>query len=192
MFDFDILVILDTEWTSWPGFRESRWTMPGKHCEIVEMGAVKLDVHDGFREVACFETLVRPRINPRLSEYFTDLTGISQKEIEAEGVEFPDALTAFIDFTGDDTGRIGSFGGDNVIIDKNCRLGGLPIPFEESFFIDVAPILGEASGRDERTFMSSDIPAVFGFEPPGQAHRAVDDTRCIAEALRILRRRGRL
>ena len=192
VFDFDKIVILDTEWTSWPGFRESRWSMPGKYREIVQIGAVKLDARDNFSEIASFETLVRPRRNPVLSEYFIELTGITQKEVDMAGVDFLGALLSFSSFVDGDIGMIASFGGDEVIIEENCRLHGIPNPFDPSIFTNIAPLLGRAVGCDELTFMSSDIPELFDFEPPGQAHRAVDDTRCIAEALRILRQRGEI
>jgi inhibitor of KinA sporulation pathway (predicted exonuclease) len=192
VFGFDKMVILDTEWTSWPGFMESRWSMPGKYREIVQIGAVKLDARDNFSEIASFEILIKPRINPELSDFFTDLTGITQKEVDMAGVDFPDALSSFVSFVDGDIGMIASFGGDEVIIEENCRLHGIPNPFDPSIFTNIAPLLGRAVGRDELTFMSSDIPKLFDFEPPGQAHRAVDDTRCVAEALRILRQRGEI
>ena len=39
----DKIIIFDLEWTSWPGFLESEWVMPGKHRKIIQIGAVKLD-----------------------------------------------------------------------------------------------------------------------------------------------------
>ena len=38
---------------------------------------------------------VKPTLNPQLSEYFTELTGISQAEVDEEGVGLAEALRQF-------------------------------------------------------------------------------------------------
>ena len=62
----------------------SRWTRPGEHTEIVQIGAVKLDA-ETLKITDEFECLVRPRVNPVLSQYLTDLTGITNAMLDAKG-----------------------------------------------------------------------------------------------------------
>ena len=92
------VVIFDLEFTAWDGSMESRWTRPGELTEVVQIGAVKLDAAS-LKEVDAFEMLVKPRVNPILSDYLVALTGIDNKQLAARGVDFITAYRAFLDFT---------------------------------------------------------------------------------------------
>ena len=94
----DVLVVWDTEFTAWPGSQERGWTGPGEHRELVQIGAVALAATAEFKEIATFERVIQPTINPRLSPYFMELTGISQERVDCDGIPFPAALEAFADF----------------------------------------------------------------------------------------------
>jgi inhibitor of KinA sporulation pathway (predicted exonuclease) len=72
-----MFIIADLEYTSWECALESGWSAPGQFREIVQIGAVRVDAGDGFAEMAHFSMLVRPTINPELSDYFVTLTGIT-------------------------------------------------------------------------------------------------------------------
>jgi inhibitor of KinA sporulation pathway (predicted exonuclease) len=118
----DTVAILDLEYTSWEGARARNWSGPGEYREIVEIGL--LVCHGPvLAEVSALSVLVRPRLNPQLSRYFCDLTGITQEAIDAAGDfaaaektvlvllnrELPDAREA----------RIWSFGEDGEIFAEN-------------------------------------------------------------------------
>ncbi len=92
------IVIFDLKWTSWTGFAESNWSMPGKHREILQIGAVKLDCKDMLLEVDSFERLVKPSINTKLSSYIKKLTGLPQAKIDNEGIYIKDAIMQFLNF----------------------------------------------------------------------------------------------
>ena len=81
----DVIAVYDLEYTSWEGAHQRDWSGPGEHMEIVQIGAVKLDGGKELKEIGGFEILVRPSINPRLSDYFTGLTGIEQADIDGNG-----------------------------------------------------------------------------------------------------------
>jgi len=187
MLNKDIIVVFDTEYTSWEGSWQHGWNRPGELMELVQIGALKLDVNSGMQELDAFEVLVRPAKNPQLSGYFTDLTGITQDMVDDDGMSFPDALTAFSTFMGPDTGKALMFGIDDEVIELNCRLNNMAFPFDAEFFQDVEPFIREALGKERRSFCSSDLPKLLGFLGPQLAHQAIDDARCLAEALRILR-----
>ena len=70
-----VIAVFDLEWTTWEGAQARNWSGPGEEREIVEIGAVKLDGRNSLREISAFDMLVRPRLNPLLSDYFTGLTG---------------------------------------------------------------------------------------------------------------------
>ncbi|XP_039261560.2 ERI1 exoribonuclease 2-like [Styela clava] len=71
------LVVLDFEATCW----DSTTKAPGKH-EIIEFPAVILDVESG-KLVAEFQQYVRPTENPVLSDFCTELTGITKEQVQS-------------------------------------------------------------------------------------------------------------
>lgn len=186
------IVVFDMEWTTWEGAEARRWSGPGEHMEIVQIGAVRLDDGQELLETGSFEILVRPAFNPVLSDYFIGLTGIPQARVDAEGVDFPAALAAFAGFLGADIGIVCSFGGDVMVLEENCRFNGLAFPFAADLFRDVRPEIREVLDMEEKHLVSGNLPRLFGFPPPGTAHQAITDARCTAEALRILTARHRM
>jgi inhibitor of KinA sporulation pathway (predicted exonuclease) len=178
----DALVVWDTEFTAWPGSQERGWTGPGEHRELVQIGAVALDATAEFKEIATFERIIQPTINPRLSPYFIELTGISQERIDREGIPFPGALEAFAAFVNRWSGGIGSFGRDDLVLDENCALHGVALAVMRRRFQDLRPALEETIGR--KGMMSSELPRFVGLPIPEQAHDALADARAIASVLR--------
>ena len=138
-------VIYDMEWTSWSGFAAHNWKQPGRYPEIIQIGAVRLDIADDFRETAAFQCFVRPKHNPQLSDYIINLTGITQEVIDHEGVPFPDALANFVGFVGDDIEALFSFGRDGAIVQRNCDLMGIDFPEIFDRERDVRKVLTDAS-----------------------------------------------
>jgi len=180
------LVIFDMEWTAWEGSRERNWSGTNEEREIIEIGAVKLDGTNGLNEILSCEYLVRPMRNPIVSNYFTELTGITQTLIDNEAMPFRDAITLFEGFVGYDGTQLLSFSQDADVLRHNCDLNNLPCPFANSQFHNIAPAIANAAGRAPGGFSTSELPAIFSFSPPENAHRALSDARCIAETLRVL------
>ncbi|MDX3362053.1 exonuclease domain-containing protein, partial [Streptomyces sp. ME02-6978.2a] len=89
-------VIFDLEFTTWPGAMEQHWSAPGQLREIVQIGALRLN--EEYSVVEECETLVRPVVNPRLSPFFTTLTGIDQRRVDREGLPPAQALSDFLAF----------------------------------------------------------------------------------------------
>ena len=188
MFDRDTVVIYDLEWTSWPGFRESNWTLPGKRREILQIGAVRLDVAGGFAELGAVDTLVRPRLNPCLSDFIVDLTGLTQARVDRDGVPFADALAGFTAFVAD--AALASWGPDGDVIAENCDLWGLSQPSCFTGGLDIRAPVSTHFGFDGPPVSSSDLPNRLGLAVDGHAHDALFDARCIAAALALLRAQG--
>ena len=51
-------------------------------------------------ETDSYARLVRPERNPLLDTFTVELTGITQSDIEQDGVPFPQALDEFVGFVG--------------------------------------------------------------------------------------------
>jgi len=170
-------VIADLEYTAWEGAQRRDWSGPGEFREIVQIGAVRVSA-DGWREDAAFAALVQPTLNPVLSGYFIDLTGITNDDIAREVVPVADALRAFHDFTGGLP--VLSHGRDDTVVSGECAKKGLADPFAGHDWRDIAPAIRAVTGQ---VLMSSDLPGHFGLEMPGRAHDALADSRALRRVL---------
>lgn len=68
-------ILFDIEATCWDGYHSNAIQ------EIIELGAISIN-HYG-EQTGSFEQLVRPVLNPRLSFYCRNLTGIRQKDVDS-------------------------------------------------------------------------------------------------------------
>jgi len=184
------VVVYDLEYTAWDGSVARNWSGPGEHREIVQIGAVILDADDGLRETGEFETLVKPRRNPVISDYLVKLTGISAQAVLDRGIDFADALLRFRDFVGDSVTPLLSYGLDDLVLRENCGLTDIDYPFEANSTFNVNPLISRLTGIEGQLVNSGQLPEAMGFAAPGPRHQALYDARCVAEALRILRRRN--
>src|SRR5258708_3499146 len=113
----DHFVLFDTEFTAWEGSMERGWKGPNEHREIIQIGALKVHGAD-LSEEDVFSRYVKPRINPRLSEYIIALTGITQEKINDEGVPFEIALEDFNRWSRELP--LWSHGNDLPVMKENC------------------------------------------------------------------------
>jgi inhibitor of KinA sporulation pathway (predicted exonuclease) len=169
-------VIFDLEFTAWRGSRESGWTRPGERREIVQIGAVKLDAAS-LKEVDHFEMLVKPRLNPVLSEYFTQLTGITNQALTARAVDFVTAYRAFLEFA--NGARTWAHGRDDLVIAENLRLYGWHCGVPALAYSNAIPWFA-AQGVDLKGKHASDVPEAAGAKFLGRKHDALADARGVA------------
>ncbi len=183
------VTVFDLEYTAWSGSQARGWSEPWEHKEVIQIGAVRLDADAGFEARGSLAVLVRPVRNPRLSDYITDLTGITDAMIDAEGVELAEALDGLADFA---EGPLLTFGGDGEVLRGNCALVGIDMPLAPGRVVNLGPALCRALGADYWSTSSSDLPALAGLEVPGRRHDALADARAIAMALAKLRQDARI
>lgn len=184
------VVFYDTEFTTWEGAMQADWSLPGQYRELVQIGAIRFDL-DRLQEVDEFQILIKPVKNPVLSDFFTQLTGISNADVAQEGVPFPDAYHAFIAFVqGDQTS---CYGWDARVMRENLGWAGMP-DGEDDFdshnigpwFMDKGASFGIRPGVN-----SGKLAAVLGAPMDGiQEHNALHDARSIAAAYRFLVQHG--
>lgn len=183
------IAIIDLEYTAWEGSLRRDWSEPWEEPEAVQIAGVKLENSDALREVDTLEILVSPRINPELSDYFVELTGITTVDVAQRGVGFPEAFGRFVAFVADcEQGYC--FGGDEPLLRRNCALDGIEYPLGPDFLRNAKPMIIDYLGRPPNRIASSQLPEALGFARPGPAHDALSDSRCIAQALRVLRGAG--
>jgi len=177
-------VLFDLEFTAWEGSLGRGWNRPGEYKEIVQLGAVKVDAGT-LKTVDELNLLVRPRINPVLSDYLVRLTGVTNEAMAKRGVDFAVAYRAFLDFVGD--GTIAAFGRDDLIFEENIRLYGLAMKTPP--YRNVIPWFAE-NGVDLVGKHACDVAAAAGAPFEGRAHDALADAQSVALGIATLIARG--
>ncbi|MGH6870727.1 MAG: exonuclease domain-containing protein [Rhizomicrobium sp.] len=178
--------VFDLEFTAWPGSLARRWLGPGEFKELVQIGAVKLDART-FAPLAEFEAVVRPRVNPVLSDYLVELTGVTNRALAERGVDFTDAYRAFVEFAAG--GTVCAFGRDDFVFAENIRLYGIADAPALPPFVNVVPWLHE-NGIDPLGFHACDVARLCGAEFSGREHDALEDARSVALGIKTLVARG--
>ncbi|AKH86017.1 exonuclease [Streptomyces sp. CNQ-509] len=186
------IIVFDLEFTTWPGAPERDRSAPGELREIVQIGALRLDAD--FAVTDEFETLVRPVVNPRLSPYFSELTGIDQETVDREGRAPAEALGDFLGFCAGHT--VLSYGNDMIVLGENvgwARARGERVAhgFLGNGFLNVRPWLNTLAPQTARV-NSGRLWQALGLPRPaaGAEHSALFDCHSIAAALRHLRAGG--
>jgi len=178
-------VVFDLEFTAWEGSMESRWTRPQEYPEVVQIGAVKLDA-ESLKQAGEFEILVKPRVNPVLSDYLIALTGITNEALAASGVDFITAYRAFLDFVGD--GKLFAFGRDDLVLADNLKLyawSGFPVPP----YANANPWFKD-NGIDLKGKHACDTGELAGVPFVGRKHTALADARSVAAGIAALIAKG--
>ena len=181
----ETFVIFDTEYTSWEGCNEKGWNKDeGEYKELVQIGAVKCSCVD-FSIESTFSVISNPMINPVLSEYFVDLTGITNQEIQDKGVELPDALDKFAEFVNEDVCY--SYGDDKGILEYNVEVHNLEDDFgvQQIESNDIRPIF-KLFGVPTENYSSGTVCEHFDRKPDTGAsqHNAVYDCLSLRLALK--------
>lgn len=178
-----ICVIYDTEFTAWEGSNKRNWKGEGEHRELIQLAALKIAVGPwGVDILERFNSLIKPYINPQLSDYITDLTGITQAHIDNYGVDLGSVLHSFYQFCNDNELLVFAWGNDKSVIEENCRLNALPLPLRFEHFKNLKPLAVEHS-LIGRTVSSGQLAAEVGVSIEGHPHNALFDVENIAAAL---------
>lgn len=149
--------------------------------EIIEIGAVLVDAAT-LRPEAEFQTFVRPQRHRKLHPFCTQLTTITQADVD-RAPKFPQAIAALGVFLRGKNALFCSWGGyDRNQLRRDARqhrirqlpLGERHLNLKEAF----SKKLGEA-----REFGTGQALRRVGLSFSGTHHRAIDDARNIARLL---------
>ena len=173
-------VVMDTEFTTWDGAMARDWSLPNEWREIVQIAAVKIDPTQGFKEVETLDVLATPILNPPLSDYFQQLTALSQAEREERGTSYPEALKQFTDFAAGMP--VWSYGGDDKVLMENCIIHQMTDVKLDNFF-DIRMIV-KMLGDKPHDYSSGTLYTAAGIDMTGHVHNALHDCRSIVEYLK--------
>ena len=165
-------IIVDLEATCW-----KKGSSP-KRMEIIEIGAVKLD-GSAFEKLSEFSSFVKPVQEPILSDFCTELTSITQKDVDSVPA-FPEVFKDFLKWIGYEPYYLCSWGGYDLKQFKiDCERNSIPLPDEFNNHINVKKkfcLLKEVRPCGmKRALQLLEIPL------EGTHHRGIDDARNIAK-----------
>ena len=163
---------MDVEATCW----EERPARPRDEMEIIEIGAVRLD--ENLEIVDEFAAFVRPVVHPQLSEFCTELTTITQADVDS-AEPFAAVFARFLAWIGEGPHRLCSWGAyDLNQFRLDCRRAGVAMPdWFEARHVNLKEEY--AQWRGVRRCGMAKALAQLDLPLEGTHHRGVDDARNI-------------
>lgn len=182
-------IIFDSEFTAWPGSWENNWSRPGEYREIIQIAAALIDPFDHYKIKSEFDILVKPSVNPYLSSYIQNLTGISQKDIDKHGVNFSQALREFYMFCKKGSLKAYCYGADQNAFIETCKLNKLNFTDYFENFYDIRDVFKKA-GIDTSKYESGTLYKSVGLSFNKKQHYALNDVKSIVVTLQYLHKKG--
>lgn len=146
--------------------------------EIIEIGAVK--VSPALEIADDFTTFVQPVANPKLTPFCTELTSITQAEVD-EAPRFPEAFQYFRDWVGAEPFLLLSWGAyDRKQIEKDCTRWRLNADWVSLYHINLKQLHAEQVLGGKKQVGMSKALSLAGLDLNGTHHRGIDDARNIA------------
>ncbi len=176
-------VIVDLEATCW-----EKGSSP-KRMEIIEIGAVKMD-GSTFEKLSEFSSFVKPVQEPILSDFCTELTSITQKDVDSVPV-FPEVFKDFLKWIGYEPYYLCSWGEYDLKQFKiDCERNSILLPNGFKNHLNIKKKFCELHGIRscgmKRALQILEIPM------EGTHHRGIDDARNIAKIFRWILQRNEI
>ena len=166
-------IIYDIEATCWGKYA------PPKQQETIEIGALMLDRYGEVQDT--FHRYVRPKLNPLLSNYCFDLTGLEQETID-RAAYFPDVAEDFQDWIEvfDEDYMLCSWGSfDQKILMSDCDLYNMETKWLEPYMNLRRQY--QTMKRSRRNQGLKYVVEKEGFEFTGTNHEAIADAENLAK-----------
>jgi inhibitor of KinA sporulation pathway (predicted exonuclease) len=165
---------------------------------IAQIGAVKIGLEDDFPILDTFKAYVEPRdrhgARYAIDSYFTDLTGITEEQINQDGKPLETALADLDRFS--DGARFWSWGKDELnMLAISCYVEGIQPPIPAPRFDNAVKLLLAAGMpvEDLARTPSNKLANYYGIERLElHGHDALDDARSVAYTLQHLLQNGKL
>lgn len=166
-------IVLDLEATCWEKKPK------GMQNEIIEIGA--LAINEQGEILGEFAEFIRPRLHPELSPFCTQLTSITQAEVDA-AQSFPQVIQAFWDWINieEETYWLGSWGYyDRKQFEKDCILHELDTQWLEPH-LSIKHQYQKIKALRKPVGMARALQ-LEGLDLVGTHHRGIDDARNISK-----------
>jgi DNA polymerase III epsilon subunit-like protein len=186
-------IIFDCEFLTAEGAPSRFWCGPNDPDPVVvQIGLVKLSLENDFpiRDTRRIFVMALDRNGNRcpLDPFFSQLTGITETDLQTNGVSLAEALEEVIRFAS--ASKLWSWGKDEFnMLAISCYVQGIPPPIPAGNFGNACNLLLKAGMpyEDLKRTRSSGLAAYFQLDtPPLKSHDALDDARNIAYVLQHL------
>ncbi len=167
-------IVLDMEWNQpWPGSPSAKKVLPVQiRGEIIQIGAVRL-TQDGTVADE-FQVMIRPKFYRRLNRRVSKLTGIKESRLKEEGIPFPEAMTQFRSWCGEDIVFL-TWGFDDIgILRENLRIFGLEEDWTSRWYNAQMIFNAQTDGSNAQKALKTAME-IFGIEATRPAHDALGD-----------------
>lgn len=162
-----MIIVYDLESTCWNDYRSSQ-----NVSEIIEIGAVKVNLSAEDPFVDTFNMLVRPIKHKQLSSFCKKLTGISQEDID-KARDFPYVYKKFHEWIGSKDNIMASWGEDWLTLERNCLNHNLKQKHPLHSNLNIATLFKEKYNQ-KRLSLSNAIK-FLELEFEGTPHRGISD-----------------
>ena len=179
---------LDTEYTSWKGSFERNWSYEWETKEIVQVGISFLDENFDLKKTTCI--YLKPQINNILSDYFKNLTGITQSRVDSAIDNIFDIRNFILELSKKGYQFI-SWGPDLDIINQNIKLYKRDSSLIKIEYVDMA-LLCEKLNICHDNLSSGTIYNFLTQKPLTSKtnHDAASDSQEVAKAFKFLIKSG--
>lgn len=176
------VVFFDTETTG----------LDAKTCQIIELAAIRIEQtdRDTLRVAASLDEFIRLPEGEKLPEQITKLTGITDEQLEAEGVPEADAAAKFTELIRDNRGPV-------LLIAHNAQfdllftremlwrhVGDGEEMFEAADYLDSLTVY-----KDRRAYPHKLANAIAAYKLEDKvqnSHRAIDDVEALFEVCKAM------
>jgi len=182
---YDKLLIVDIEATCW----EKQNEVPqGEKMEIIEVGLCLMDMQT-LELSDKTSILCKPQIST-VSKYCTDLTTLTQEQLDAEGIPFQEACQILREKFKSKKRRWASFGHyDETQFNRNAKDFGIKTPFDNRH-TDIKGMATLLLGLKKEPGAKK-LCKILNIDMEGVHHRGHDDAwnigKCLAKLIRIRR-----
>jgi 3'-5' exoribonuclease 1 len=160
-----------------------RQTIPRHQMETIEIGAVMVDL-ETLSIVDEFQTFIKPRRHPILTDFCLQLTSISQAQVDTAPT-FPAAIELWQPWLRQfDRTIFASWGDyDRKQLQQDSQHHHIDLPYPvSSNHINLKQIFSTTQGLNKRYGMAQALNLV-SIELTGTHHRGIDDARNISKLL---------
>ncbi len=170
--------IIDIECTCWDKGDPNK-----KLHEIIEIGAVILD--ENYNYIKEFTQFVKPLDNPILTEYCTDLTSITQADVDIAPT-LREVITQLKEWMGSaEDITFCSWGYfDKEQLSDECYLNSIDYPFNDKH-INVKVRFSTIMQRKKRTGLQKAL-RILDIQFEGTPHRAIFDAKMTAQVFKVI------
>lgn len=179
----DQIIVVDLEATCWEDNPP-----PGEEQEIIEIGVCALDIAS-LERIKKRSFLIRPE-RSKVSDFCTQLTTITQAQLDEEGMPFADAVQRLRDEYTPQERTWASFGDfDRILFQRQCEARGVAYPFGRTH-LNIKNLLGISHNLPFEISLERALEK-FSIPMEGTLHRGGDDAWGIAAVLAAIFREVR-